>query len=313
MIYKKRTRVFLYLEILLIIIVIIILGIEAFFYFSIKEMVNLQKKPLNIDLKSLLIDYINVELKNGDGEKLLGWLLHNKKSSNKVVLMLPGYGSNKAELVNLASKIYDLGYSVLLMDLRGQGESDGEGTTFGLQEKEDIISILTYLVNDNRLKANNIAIWADDISAYASLLALEKFPQVRLLMLNNVFPEPLSYIKSKLSLPFQVSDFIIDYIVSQNLKLLINEGPKSYNLKNILPIIKGKTIIFFKTDDPRCNFVKSLYDVAPERKELIILKEVGTQALNASDWEEYYKLIEEKLNTYFSLSEQQPVISLTNE
>lgn len=311
--YKRRTRIFLYFKLLLLIVVLILIGVEAFFYFSINDMVNPHKKQLSVDLNSLLIDYINVELKNEDGQKLVGWLLLNKKSSNKAVLMLPGYNSNKAELVNAASKIYDLGYSVLLVDLRGQGESEGDKTTFGLREKDDIICILTYLVNDNRVKANTIAIWADDISAYASLLALKKFPQVRLLLLNNVFPEPVSYIRGRLSLPFKVPDFIIDYIVYQNVKSIVNEDPKSYDLKDILPIIKGRTIIFFKTDDPRYNFVKNLYDIAPERKELIILKETGARALNGSDWEEYYKLIEEKLNTYFPLSEQQQVVSLTNE
>lgn len=311
--YKRRTRIFLYFKLLLLIIVLILIGVEAFFYFSINDMVNPHKKQLSVDLNSLLIDYINVELKNEEGQKLVGWLLLNKKSSNKAVLMLPGYNSNKAELVNAASKIYDLGYSVLLVDLRGQGESEGDKTTFGLREKDDIICILTYLVNDNRVKANTIAIWADDISAYASLLALKKFPQVRLLLLNNVFPEPVSYIRGRLSLPFKVPDFIIDYIVYQNVKSIVNDDPKSYDLKDILPIIKGRTIIFFKTDDPRYNFVKNLYDIAPERKELIILKETGARALNGSDWEEYYKLIEEKLNTYFPLSEQQQVVSLTNE
>lgn len=311
--YKRRTRIFLYFKLLLLIIVLILIGVEAFFYFSINDMVNPHKKQLSVDLNSLLIDYINVELKNEEGQKLVGWLLLNKKSSNKAVLMLPGYNSNKAELVNAASKIYDLGYSVLLVDLRGQGESEGDKTTFGLREKDDIICILTYLVNDNRVKANTIAIWADDISAYASLLALKKFPQVRLLLLNNVFPEPVSYIRGRLSLPFKVPDFIIDYIVYQNVKSIVNDDPKSYDLKDILPIIKGRTIIFFKTDDPRYNFVKNLYDIAPERKELIILKETGARGLNGSDWEEYYKLIEEKLNTYFPLSEQQQVVSLTNE
>lgn len=311
--YKRRTRIFLYFKLLLLIIVLILIGVEAFFYFSINDMVNPHKKQLSVDLNSLLIDYINVELKNEEGQKLVGWLLLNKKSSNKAVLMLPGYNSNKAELVNAASKIYDLGYSVLLVDLRGQGESEGDKTTFGLREKDDIICILTYLVNDNRVKANTIAIWADDISAYASLLALKKFPQVRLLLLNNVFPEPVSYIRGRLSLPFKVPDFIIDYIVYQNVKSIVNDDPKSYDLKDILPIIKGRTIIFFKTDDPRYNFVKNLYDIAPERKELIILKETGARALNGSDWEEYYKLIEEKLNTYFPLSEQQQVVTLTSE
>ncbi len=311
--YKKKTRIWLYLEILLFIVVVFVLAIEIYFYFNIKDILYPQKKSLNIDLKSLLIESINVEITNEDGQKLVGWLLLNRESKNKAMLMLPGYEADKAELINVASKIFDSGYSVLLIDLRAQGDSEGDRSTLGIKEKDDVIYALTYLINDNRVKATSVGIWADNVSAYASILAVEKFPQVKLLLLNNIYPNPIHYIKNKMKLSFVSIESIIDYIINQNLKFLIGKDFIINDLKDTIPNLKGRNLIFFQTDKAEYSYVKNLYDIAPERKELIVLKQVGIDALNSPNWEEYYKLIEEKISTYLPLDEIHHVVSLYGE
>jgi pimeloyl-ACP methyl ester carboxylesterase len=293
--------------------VVVVIAIEAFLYIYLKDIIYPQKKLISIDPKSLLIDYINVEIKNEDGQKLVGWLMLNKASNGKVVLMLPGYNSNKAELINAASKIYNLGYSLLLVDLRGQGESEGNKSTLGVLEKEDINYILTYIMNDNRLQANSIAIWGDNMSAYASLFAVEKFPQVKLLLLNDVYPNPVFYLKNKLTLPIKIPDYLVEYVLYKNLRYLFDIDAKKYDARNILPVLKGRVLVFIKTDEREYEYVKQLYDISPERKELLILKHVGVEALNASDWEGYYELMKEKISTYLPLNEANSVIHLNNK
>lgn len=47
------------------------------------------------------------------------------------------------------------------------------------------------------------------------------------------------------------------------------------------------------------DYVKELYQISPERKELVQLSKVGSEALQSPDWEMYFNVIKQKLNMYF--------------
>lgn len=306
----KRSKIFLWLKMLIILIVVVVLGMEAFFYLYLNGVTKPGKKTVSITPSMLLLESINVEIMTKDNVKLNGWLLPNKKS-NKVILMLHGYASNKADLLNLSSRINALGYNMLLVDLRGCGESEGERTYMGVKEAMDIQAALTYILNDNRLKASTIAIWADNMSAYASILAIEKYPEVKLLMLNNIYPSALFYLKEKMALPFSMPKEISDFFIYQNVKYLLQFNPDENDLHQILPKVQGRALIFFQTKMPQYDYVKDLYQISPERKELVQLANVGAEALQSPDWEMYFNVIKQKLNMYFPPAENgSPVVEL---
>jgi len=308
---RNKSIIFFWLQLLIILAVVAVLAIEAFFYLYLNGVTKPGKKPVSITPNSLLLESINIEIMTKDNVKLSGWLLPNKKS-NKVILMLHGYYSNKADLLSLGSRLIALGYNLVLIDLRGCGDSDGDRTYMGVKEKDDIEAVLTYILNDNRLKAGNIAIWADNVSAYASILAIEKFPEVKLLMLNNIYPNALFYFNKKMSLPFSVPKEIADFFIYQNVKYLLDFKPDENDLHQILPAMQSKILIFFQTKAPGYDYVKDLYEISPERKELIQLPRVGTEALQpGSDWEMYFNIIKEKLSLYFPIStEESAVVTL---
>ncbi|OGF68200.1 MAG: hypothetical protein A2Y62_05430 [Candidatus Fischerbacteria bacterium RBG_13_37_8] len=307
---KRRSNIPFYLKLLLILLLVAAVGVEAFFYLYIRSMFYPTKKSINITPSMLLLESITVEIVAQDGVKVSGWLLLNKNSKNKVILMVPGYNANKADLLNLGSKLYALGYSLLLIDLRGHGESDGDKSYMGIKEKDDIVASLTYIMNDNRLKANSVAIWADNVSAYAAVLAVERFPQVKLLLLNNIYPNPLLYLRKNIRLPFSVPERISDFFIFQNVKFILGLNPEEYDLNSVLSGMKGRSLVFFQTKLPEFDYVKELYQVSPERKELIQMDRVGTEALRASDWEMYNEIMKEKLSMYFPLHETSSIVPL---
>lgn len=304
---RKKSILFFYFKIILLLIIISIGAAEAYFYTYLNDFIHLQKTPVSITPSMLLLESINCTIKTEDGYELKGWLLPNNKSE-KIILMFPGYNSNKGELLNLSSKIFSLGYSVLAVDLRAFGESQGDKTYLGIREKDDIKSVIIYILNENRLKISEIAIWADNLSAYSAVFAAQKFPQVKLLLLNNIYPNPLFYLRRNLKLPFTIPEKISDFFISKNLKYMIDYNPNETDITSILPTFQGKTIIFFQTNTPSYDYIKDLYKITPERKELIQLSNVGIEALRSQDWELYYNIIKEKLDMFFKLSEKIPII-----
>lgn len=48
-----------------------------------------------------------------------------------------------------ARKFYDMGYNIILPDLRGNGLSEGDYIGMGWDERFDIIDLIQYIVDDN--------------------------------------------------------------------------------------------------------------------------------------------------------------------
>jgi pimeloyl-ACP methyl ester carboxylesterase len=95
---------------------------------------------------SVGLGYREVEFLSTDGVRLSAWWVPAEGSSLATVLV-PGWGGYKfgENLLQTLPVYHDAGYSVLLMDLRAQGESDGTRRTFGYREVRDVRGALAWL------------------------------------------------------------------------------------------------------------------------------------------------------------------------
>jgi pimeloyl-ACP methyl ester carboxylesterase len=77
-----------------------------------------------------------------DGLSLAGWLL--ARPGTPAVVLLHGYPAEKADLLPLAAALEPY-FTVLLMDLRYFGQSEGGVTTLGLRERGDLRRTIDFL------------------------------------------------------------------------------------------------------------------------------------------------------------------------
>jgi uncharacterized protein len=92
------------------------------------------------------LGYSEVRLLSTDGVRLSAWWVPVEGSSLAAVLV-PGWGGYKFDehLLQTLPVYHDAGYSVLLLDLRAQGESDGTRRTLGYREVRDVHGALAWL------------------------------------------------------------------------------------------------------------------------------------------------------------------------
>lgn len=92
------------------------------------------------------LEYRKVDLKSTDGLDLVGWWVPNNDTS-RVVLLVPGLNGSKSEehILYTAAVYARAGYGVLMVDLRGQGGSEGERVTMGYKEVRDVRGALLWL------------------------------------------------------------------------------------------------------------------------------------------------------------------------
>ena len=89
------------------------------------------------------LPFESVKLEQVGGPDLAGWVADRKGSCGAIVL-LHGRGANRLAVVQRAKLLFDAGYSVVLFDLSGHGESGGTVQGFGYTEGQDAARILTY-------------------------------------------------------------------------------------------------------------------------------------------------------------------------
>src|SRR5215210_6796163 len=95
---------------------------------------------------SVGLEYEEVEIRSTDGVRLRCWWVPAGDSSSAAVLV-PGWGGYKFEehLLQTLPVYRSAGYSLLMLDLRAQCESDGKRRTLGYREVRDVRGALSWL------------------------------------------------------------------------------------------------------------------------------------------------------------------------
>ncbi len=84
-----------------------------------------------------------VSLTTEDGVVLSAWYVPN--DSEYAVVTLSGIGADRGQLVSTAETYINWGFSALLPDLRGTGQSGGDMVSIGYHERKDLLACVRWL------------------------------------------------------------------------------------------------------------------------------------------------------------------------
>lgn len=95
-------------------------------------------------------NYKEVYIKSFDKKKLHAYEIKNKL--NTWIIIVHGYTNNALEMLDVAYNFYKKGYSILLIDQRAHGKSDGVYSTHGFYERKDMLSWIDYINKKKKTK-----------------------------------------------------------------------------------------------------------------------------------------------------------------
>jgi pimeloyl-ACP methyl ester carboxylesterase len=235
---------------------------------------------------------------------LTGWLYRNRPGAPAVVLCHDA-GGGKADLMNVAVALQKAGFVVLAFDFRGHGESEGDGTSFGIAEARDILGAVGFLAQGDekgRTPADKIGIYGIGMGAHAAILAAREETRIRALVLDGPYPDAgwklrrvlfgnLGIRNSRLAQP---SEWAFD--------LLRRTRIAGYRAADVLPALTGRDILLIAPagDHDLAEEVRTLFATIPEQRNadgsMITLPSAGTGTL----FGENMQLYRERVVTFFT-------------
>ncbi len=104
------------------------------------------RRPVERTPADVGLDYREVSFQSSDGLALSAWWV-DRPGSSRAALLVHGWAGDKSDLhVVETARVYEhAGYDVLMIDLRGHGESEGERVTLGYREVRDVRGALSWL------------------------------------------------------------------------------------------------------------------------------------------------------------------------
>lgn len=186
---NKKKKIILTISILLLVVILGAGGLVGnYFYnlalnpFTSKDMIfgdddDDTSLEVEADVNWLIKDsnYIDTYITSSDNLKLHAYEVKNENKTDKWAIVVHGYTSEGKLLSSKAKHLYNMGYNVLVPDLRSHGSSEGDYIGMGWDDRLDIIDWINYIVKNN--PKSEIALHGTSMgSATVLMVSGEKLP-----------------------------------------------------------------------------------------------------------------------------------------
>ncbi|MBW4672618.1 MAG: lysophospholipase [Desmonostoc geniculatum HA4340-LM1] len=201
--------------------------------------------------------WLPVAVKTGKVEHIHGWWIKAKQPNAKVLLYLHGNGINIGANIGHANRFYQLGFSVLLIDYRGYGRSEG---SFPNEKRvyEDAATAWNYLVQQQEISPRQIFIYGHSLGGAIAIDLAVKHSQAAGLIVESSFTS----VRDLIAYRNMFWMFPVDLILTQRFE----------SIKK-LPNLKMPVLFIHGVDDVVVPSFMSqkLYAAAPEPKQLLLV------------------------------------------
>ena len=122
------------------------------------------------------------------GEILLaGSWFTRAEPSQCAVIMLPGVGGNRTQVLPALPIFWELGCHVLAYDPRGTGASSRVPRTFGYVEKQDNVAAIRWIEQQTGIKAHAVGVWGPSFGGSVAIMTLDELDPLSFVIADSPF------------------------------------------------------------------------------------------------------------------------------
>lgn len=251
---KAKQRWLLTSFLVILLIALIIESIAGFVLFSLLQPT---RQELTVIPEQFLLPYQNVQFQSKpDGIPLKGWWIPGSSSHKKAVIFAHGYGDNRSTIqaaLPLAKQLHEKGFATLLFDFRNSGESGGNFTTVGIQEKEDLASAIDFVKSKGYQQVGVIGF---SMGASTAIETVATRNDISALVVDSPFSDLKSYLTENLPVWSGLPAFFTP-IILKTAELIGLDFSQVQPIQTITKI-KNTPMFFIHTQkDPKIPYTES--------------------------------------------------------
>jgi uncharacterized protein len=217
----------------------------------------------------------------GVGHAIAGWWV-DKGEGSPVILLLHAIRADRSTMVSRAQLLMKHGFSVLLIDLQGHGETPGEAITFGVRESADVVAAREWI--KHTAPGRKIGVLACSLGGASVLLAPQP-SEFDAVVLEAVYPRISRAVENRIRIRLGVLAPVLTPL------LLAQLGPRLHIAASDLEPIRSigrlgsPVLIAAGSKDEHTTLEESqeLFDAASTPKSLWIVEGARHQDLLAYD------------------------------
>lgn len=254
-------------------------AISVLLYFQQTRMIFFPAKVLQTTPAEFGTPFEEVWLPVGQkGERLHGWWIPASGRETGVLLYLHGNGANIGANAEHANRFHKIGLSVLLIDYRGYGQSDG---SFPNEQKvyADAEASWQYLTQVQRVDPRQILIYGHSLGGAIAINLASQKPEAAGLIVQSSF----TAIRPMVDLRMPNSIFPTDLILTQHFASI----RKVPNLKMPVLYIHG-----LEDSETPAEMTKALYEASPQPKQLYLVPGAGHNNVAQIAGREYLDVVQ---------------------
>lgn len=205
--------------------------------------------------------WLPVLTRSGKIERMHGWWIPAARDNTKVLLYLHGNGINIGANIAHAYRFYQLGFSILLMDYRGYGRSEG-GFPTEARVYQDAADAWNYLVKKRQIQPSQIFIYGHSLGGALAIDLAVQHPEAAGLIVESSFTS----IREIVAHQGRFWMFPVDLILNQRFDSI----SKVRSLQMPVLFIHGTADLMVPA-----AMSQLLYAAAPEPKQLVLIPGAG--------------------------------------
>ena len=218
-----------------------------------------------------------VEITSDDGLKLTGDIVMSTEPSHQWAIVVHGYSSQRIYMFDFACMWAEKGYNVLVPDLRGHGDSEGDYIGMGWLDRKDMLHWID-LICSRDADAEIILHGVSMGGATVMMTAGEALPEnVRAVVDDCGYTSVHAIFSDELAYLFNLPDFPFLYTASGICKL---RAGYSFEEASAIEQIQNAQVPILFLHGSQDNFVHTdmvyeLYDACPTQKDLYVAQDAG--------------------------------------
>lgn len=151
------------------------------------QVTRVDRSPTTRSPQAIGPSHENVSFRTSDGLLLRGWFF--PFSELNAAILVHGKDTNRLasdNAIRIARWLRDEGYSLLLFDMRGHGESEGERFSLGQHERNDVAAAFDHLVGRG-FDPRRIVVYGESMGAAVAIQAVQARPAISAVIADSAY------------------------------------------------------------------------------------------------------------------------------